>query len=454
MKNTEFTCTECGEKTPKWKGQCGACKKWDTLVEIDKENKKSTKNTGYSGTAANAEIVKLTDINEDSYTRFSTGLNELDRVLGGDGVVNGAVTLIGGDPGVGKSTILLQVLSYISEKSKALYISGEESPGQIKMRAERLKIDYSQLNFLAETNVEKIIQKLTEFSPEVIVIDSIQTIYSESSGSSPGSTSQVKECTSLLNSYAKQNNISMFSIGHVTKDGTIAGPKVLEHIVDTVLYFEGEQGSKYRIIRSIKNRFGEINEIGVFAMMETGIKEIKNPSAIFLSNHDKETIGSSLMVTKEGTRPLLIEIQSLLSKNPSDNVRRMSIGVERDRLILMLAILQRKAKIKLFEFDVYVSIIGGVKVTETSIDVPLVMSILSSYHEKIIPKSTISFGEIGLTGEVRPVPNGEERIKEAIKHGIKRIIIPKSNLPKKGSNFYEKLEIIGVDDITDIMKLV
>lgn len=452
-KKIEFICTECGERFPKWIGQCSNCKKWNTIVEIDKQEiRKQDKYSGYAG-GESSEIISLSNVDADVYSRDSTGLNELDRVLGGDGVVSGGVTLIGGDPGVGKSTILIQVLSYMSKNNKALYISGEESAGQIKMRAERLKLDYSDLHFLAETNVEKIIEKIEAFNPKIVVIDSIQTIFSYDSNSAPGTTSQTKETTAQLTRYAKQKGVSMFIIGHVTKDGAIAGPKALEHIVDTVLYFEGEQGSRYRMIRAVKNRFGEVNELGVFAMMEEGLKEVKNPSAIFLSNYNKAASGTTLMVTKEGSRPLLVELQCLLAKNPSDNVRRMSLGIDRDRLILMLALLQRKAKISLYNQDVYVSVVGGIKIAETASDVPLVLSIISSYKEKPLPKGLIAFGEIGLTGEVRPVPNGEERIKEALKHGLKTIVVPKMNVPKSKNLLKDDVKIIGISDLDDLLKI-
>lgn len=453
---TEFMCTECGAKYPKWQGNCTKCNNWNTIVEIDKEDTKVNSHKGnYGGYAGNAaaEIVNLSEVDAKSYSRYSTGLGELDRVLGGDGVVRGSVTLVGGDPGVGKSTILLQVITYLSRKQKTLYISGEESPDQVKMRAERLGLDISNLSFLAETNVEKIILKLKDFKPDVIVLDSIQTLYTMESTSAPGSSSQVKEVTAHITRYSKQNKISTFIVGHVTKDGNIAGPKVLEHIVDAVLYFEGEQGSRYRMIRAVKNRFGEVNELGVFAMMESGLKEVKNPSAIFLSGYQKETPGTILMVTKEGSRPLLIEIQSLLVKNPNDNPRRVSLGVDRDRLVLMMALLQRKGKVHLYNYDVYVSVVGGVKITETASDLPLLLSMLSSFKEKALPKNMIAFGEIGLTGEIRPVPNGEERIKEAIKHGMKKILVPKMNMPKKGSTLYDKADIIGVLDLEELFKL-
>lgn len=447
-----YICNECDTEHPKWSGQCSNCKSWNTLEEKEKiEQSKNDRMTGYAGSSYSNDIVKLNQVSTNEFLRYSTGFSEMDRVLGG-GIVEGSIILIGGDPGIGKSTILTQTLSNLSLQKKVLYVSGEESPSQIHLRAKRLGLNIEEVYILSETNVEKIISKSESFNPDVIVVDSIQTIYTNESKSSPGSTSQVKETASMLNRFGKQNNITIFLVGHVTKDGTIAGPKVLEHVVDTVLYFEGEQGSKYRMLRSIKNRFGEVNEMGVFAMLENGLKEVKNPSSIFLSKYEKEVSGSSLFVIKEASRPLILEIQSLVAESNSEYIRRVSIGVDKDRFVLLTAILQRKVGLKIGRYDIYVSVVGGVKITETACDVPLALSIVSSFDESFLPKDMVSFGEIGLSGEVRPIPNGEERIKEAIKHGMKKIILPKGNLPSLKSNLHESIEIISISDVDDLMK--
>ncbi len=451
---TIYVCSECGSSHPKWAGQCSSCKSWNTLEEglEEQEKSKNDRMTGYAGLSKSSEIVKLTEVSSEEFSRISTGFYEMDRVLGG-GLVEGSIVLIGGDPGIGKSTILTQTLSNLSINSKkVLYVSGEESPSQIHLRAKRLGLNINEVYILSETNVEKIIDKTEKFQPDVVVVDSIQTIYTNESKSSPGSTSQLKETASMLNRFGKQNNITIFLVGHVTKDGSIAGPKVLEHVVDTVLYFEGEQGSKYRMLRSIKNRFGEVNEMGVFAMLENGLKEIKNPSAIFLSKYEKEVSGSSLFVVKEASRPLILEIQSLVAESNSEYIRRVSIGVDKDRFMLLTAILQRKVGLRIGRYDIYVSVVGGVKISETACDLPLSLSIISSYNESPLPKDLISFGEIGLSGEVRPVPNGEERIKEAIKHGMKTIIVPKGNYPSLKSKLHNEIKIVGISDVEELME--
>lgn len=450
--NRKFICTECDAQYPKSQGKCTTCNNYNTIVEVnaDVDEDKPNYHQGYSGSST-AEITKLSDVESKEFDRIDTDLSELNRVLGG-GLVHGSVNLIGGDPGIGKSTILLQVVANLAKKGmKVLYISGEESNAQIKIRAERLNINLDDIFLLPSTDVEEIIGKCQTFKPKILIIDSIQTMYLPTVKSSPGSVTQVKESTQELARYCKKNSVSCFIIGHITKDGAIAGPKVLEHIVDAVFYFEGEQGSKYRMLRSNKNRFGQVNEMGVFAMTETGLKEIKNPSAIFLSKYEKEVCGSSLMVTKEGTRPLIIEIQALVSETNAEIARRICIGLDKDRLSLLMAILQKTARSKFYKNDVYVSVVGGVKVAETASDVALVLALLSSEHEKSLPRDLCSFGEIGLTGEVRAVQNGEERIKEAIKHGIKTIIVPKQNAPKPADWWVGKIEILPIIDVIELV---
>lgn len=450
-----YHCTECDYRPPQKLGKCPECGNFNTIQEMElEEDESSTPNyhKGYAG-ASSAVITRLSDVESREFDRIDTDMSELNRVLGG-GLVIGSVNLIGGDPGIGKSTILLQVVGNLAKKGlKVLYISGEESSSQIKIRGQRLSINIQDIHVFCSTDVKEIIQNCKVFNPDILIIDSIQTMYVPDIKSSAGSVSQVKESTQEIARYCKNEGVSCFVIGHITKDGTIAGPKVLEHIVDAVFYFEGEQGSKYRMLRSNKNRFGEVNEMGVFAMTELGLKEVKNPSAIFLSKYDKEVCGSSLMVTKEGSRPLIIEIQALVSESNAEIVRRICIGLDKDRLSLLMAILQKTAKSKFYKSDVYVSIVGGVKVGETATDVPLVMSLLSSEKERSLPRDACYFGEIGLTGEVRPVPNGEERIKEAIKHGMKKIVVPKQNAPKKAEWWEGKIEIIPVDDVISLIKV-
>ncbi len=448
-----YICTECGYKASKILGKCPECGEFQTIVEIEDSETEDSVNfhQGYAG-ASNAKITRLSEVETKEFKRIDTDLSELNRVLGG-GLVPGSVILIGGDPGIGKSTILLQVVGNLTKKNlKVLYISGEESSSQIKLRGERLSVNTHDIFIYCSTNIKEIIEQCSEFKPDILIVDSIQTMYVPDVKSSPGSVSQVKESTQEIARFCKTRNVSCFVIGHITKDGTIAGPKVLEHIVDAVFYFEGEQGSKYRMLRSNKNRFGEVNEMGVFAMTETGLKEVKNPSAIFLSKYDKEVYGSSLMVTKEGSRPLIIEIQALVSESNAEHVRRVCIGLDKDRLSFLTAILQKAAKSKFYAHDIYVSVVGGLKISETATDVPLVMALLSSEQERSLPRDACYFGEIGLTGEVRPVPNGEERIKEAIKHGIKTIVVPKQNAPKKADWWDGKITIIPIIDVIELIK--
>ncbi len=423
-----YLCNDCGADFPKWAGQCPACGQWNTLVEFKVADAKVKP---FARQASDSpKVVTLDTAKTGAETRNDSGFAELNRVLGG-GLVTGSVVLIGGDPGIGKSTLLLQVIAKLGIGLKTLYVSGEESVRQIAMRAKRLGLDTKTINLLTETSADKIIEVAQKGRPEVIVIDSIQTLYSEGISSAPGSVSQVRESSAQLVRFAKRENIAIFLVGHVTKDGTLAGPRVLEHMVDTVLYFEGDPGSKYRVLRAIKNRFGAVNELGVFAMTEDGLKEVTNPSAIFLSRHQQPVPGSVTLVTREGTRPLLVELQALVDDSHTPNPRRVSLGLEQNRLAMLLAVLHRHGSIATYNQDVFINVAGGVRVTETAADLAVVLAILSSLKNDPLPNDLVVFGEIGLSGEIRPVPAGEERLKEAVKHGFTRAIIPKANAPKR-----------------------
>lgn len=429
---TQYVCTACGSVHLKWGGQCSDCNEWNTLQEeaviaTPAAAKTNHRTGGYAGENSRIKSINEIDFKED--IRTTTGQSELDRVLGG-GLVQGSVILIGGDPGIGKSTILLQTLSSLKD-TKALYVTGEESLQQVSMRAQRLELPTENLRLLTETCIERIIELANVEKPEVMVIDSIQTIYTEHLTSAPGSVSQIREATAKLTRYAKQTNTATFIAGHVTKEGTLAGPRVLEHMVDTVLYFEGDPGSRYRLLRAVKNRFGAVNELGVFAMTEKGLKGISNPSAIFLSRHDEDVPGSVIMVTREGTRPLLVEVQALVDESHGSQPKRVALGLEQNRMAMLLAVMHRHGGISMFDQDVFANVVGGVKITETAADLPLMLAALSSFRNRPHPSDMIVFGEIGLAGEIRPVPNGEERLKEALKHGFKRAIIPKGNMPRQ-----------------------
>jgi len=428
---TQYNCTSCGSAHNKWSGQCGDCGEWNTLQEsaIQSSSKiaeKSSRFQSYSGHVT--QVKSINEINLKEVPRTTTGLSELDRVLGG-GLVQGSVTLIGGDPGIGKSTILIQTLASLGTL-RSLYVTGEESLQQVSMRAKRLELECDSLRLLTETCVERIIEHASIEKPEVMVIDSIQTIHTEELNSAPGSVSQVREATARLTRFAKQTNTSLFIAGHVTKEGTLAGPRVLEHMVDTVLYFEGDPGGRYRILRAVKNRFGAVNELGVFAMTDKGLIGVSNPSAIFLSRHEEPVAGSVIMVTREGTRPLLVEVQALVDESHGQQARRVVLGLEQNRIAMLLAVLHRHGGIWMFDQDVFLNVVGGMKISETAADLPMVLAALSSFRNKPLPPDLIVFGEVGLAGEIRPVPNGEERLKEAFKQGFKRAIIPKGNLPR------------------------
>ncbi|MEY3517161.1 MAG: hypothetical protein RLZ89_21 [Pseudomonadota bacterium] len=449
---THYSCTECGGTSPKWLGKCPQCEAWNTLVEAVSAEASTLKNrfTPRAGLAPSAGVTALSDIEAQDVERTPTGQDELDRVLGG-GMVEGGVVLIGGDPGIGKSTLLLQALDGLQRSGQnTLYVTGEESGAQVALRARRLGLDNSRVQVLAETQLEKIISTLQAQSPHIAVIDSIQTVYSDQLTSAPGSVAQVRECAAHLTRLAKSSGIAIVLVGHVTKEGALAGPRVLEHMVDTVLYFEGDTHSSFRLVRAIKNRFGAVNEIGVFAMTEKGLKGVSNPSAIFLSQHAEPVPGSCVMVTLEGTRPLLVEIQALVdSGGPSP--RRLSVGLDRDRLAMLLAVLHRHAGVACMDQDVFVNAVGGVRISEPAADLAVLLAITSSLRGKPLPKGFIAFGEVGLAGEVRPAPRGQERLKEAAKLGFSVAVIPKANAPKKP---IEGMTVHAVERVEEAMAVV
>jgi DNA repair protein RadA/Sms len=425
---TIYVCNACGGNTPRWQGQCPACQAWNTLEESLSESTSS--NARFQGLAQAVPRQKLSAIKAEDMPRLPTGVDEFDRVLGG-GLVPGGVVLIGGDPGIGKSTLLLQALAEMSAAGvSVLYSSGEESAAQIALRAKRIALTAPQLEVLAEIQLEKLLTTIDAAGPQVVVVDSIQTVYSDVLTSAPGSVAQVRECAAQLTRYAKSTGICMLMVGHVTKDGHLAGPRVLEHIVDTVLYFEGDTHSSFRLVRSIKNRFGAVNELGVFAMTEKGLKGVSNPSAIFLSQHAEMVPGACVLVTQEGSRPLLVEIQALVDTAHIPNPRRLAVGLEQHRLAMLLAVLHRHAGIACFDQDVFLNAVGGVKISEPAADLAVLLAIQSSIRNRALPKELIVFGEVGLAGEIRPCPRGQERLKEAAKLGFTIAIIPKANLPK------------------------
>jgi len=446
-----YVCTQCGSRQPKWAGQCADCGAWNSLEEsVEPSRGLGGRAGGYAGDAGQGRIRLLAEVEQATVTRIPTGLGELDRVLGG-GMVPGSVVLIGGDPGIGKSTLLTQALAHLSERLPALYVSGEESAEQIALRARRLGVPTGQLQLLTETAVERILQLAVEAQPGVMVLDSIQTIYTEQLPSAPGSVSQVRESAARLVRFAKQSGTSLFLVGHVTKEGAIAGPRVLEHMVDTVLYFEGEPGSQVRLVRAIKNRFGAVNELGVFAMSDRGLREIANPSAIFLARHEERVAGSSVLVTREGTRPLMVEVQALVDQSPLANPRRVALGLEQNRLAMLLAVLHRHGGIGMFDQDVFLNVVGGVRVTETAADLPALLAILSSFRDRPLTQGLAAFGEVGLAGEIRPVPSGEERLREAAKHGFTRILLPRANKPKR---IPSDIEVIAVNRLAEALAAV
>lgn len=443
-----YTCQSCGAKFLQWAGQCTACTAWNSLVEeLSTPTTTNPRQTGYAAAANQAEVMPLIEVQLNEINRFPSGLAELDRVLGG-GVVPGSVVLMGGDPGIGKSTLVLQSLCQLSLTQRALYITGEESLQQVAMRARRLGLPQQQLHVLAETHVERILNLAAQQQPQILVIDSIQTVFTELISSAPGSVGQVRESAALLTRYAKQTGTTVFLIGHVTKEGMLAGPRVLEHMVDTVLYFEGESDNRLRLVRAVKNRFGAVNELGVFAMTEKGLREVTNPSAIFLSRGSQPVSGSVIMVTWEGSRPMLIEVQALVDGSHLANPRRVTIGLEANRLAMLLAVLHRHGGVVSYDQDVFVNVVGGVRVTETAADLAVLLAVLSSLRNRPWPQDLIVFGEVGLGGEIRPVPSGQERLREAAKHGFKRAIVPKANVPKGGIS---GLEITAVEQLKEAL---
>jgi DNA repair protein RadA/Sms len=439
---TLFQCSACGGQAPKWAGQCSDCGAWNSMSEVlsvVSGGGKSARFAGYSGENA-ARVQTLADVQPGTQARVSTGVGELDRVLGG-GLVAGSVVLIGGDPGIGKSTLLLQALASFGDSLRSLYITGEESPEQVAVRAQRLGVAADAVRLLAETSVERIVEHARNEQPQVMVIDSIQTLYTELLQSAPGSVAQVRESAAQLVRYAKQTGTALFLVGHVTKEGTLAGPRVLEHMVDTVLYFEGEPGERYRVIRAVKNRFGAVNELGVFAMTDKGLREVPNPSSIFLSRHEKPVAGSVILVTMEGTRPLLVEVQALVDDSQLSNPRRVTVGLEHNRLAMLLAVQHRHGGVFMSDQDVFVNVVGGVRVNETAADLAVLLAVLSSFRDRTLPNDLIVFGEVGLAGEIRPVPNGQQRLREAAKLGFRRALIPAANAPRGA---VEGLEITAV----------
>jgi DNA repair protein RadA/Sms len=440
----EFVCANCGATHYQWAGQCLECKEWNTLEEVFVTSSKATLSESLKDLPP-SKVQSLNKIKSQANIRLSTGLSELDRTLGG-GLVEGSVVLIGGDPGIGKSTLILQALASINSFENTLYVSGEESAQQISNRAIRLGID-ADIQLLSETYLEKILKTVKNLNPKVVVIDSIQTLVSDTSTSAPGSVTQVRDCAAQLTQYAKQTNTIMLMIGHVTKGGSLAGPRILEHMVDTVLYFEGDAGGRYRIIRAVKNRFGAVNEISVFAMSEKGLQQITNPSAIFLSNENLSAPGSMVMVTREATRPLLIEVQALVDQ-ANGAPKRICVGMDQNRLSLQLAILHKHGGVVTFDQDVFINVVGGIKVSETASDLVVMLAIVSSLRDRVIPKDWIAFGEVGLAGEVRPVYNAQERLSEAQKQGFKLAIMPKANAPKKP---LKGIKIVAINRLSEAL---
>lgn len=439
-----YVCGDCGAEFPRWQGQCSECKAWNTITEfVVSTAKQNVRNAGYAG-QTEAKVHTLDSIDLAALPRFTSGFKELDRVLGG-GIVPGSATLIGGSPGAGKSTLLLQTMCELAKTKSALYVTGEESLQQVALRADRLSLPTDKLKLLAETNIDVICQLALKEKPELMVIDSIQVMHVADVQSAPGSVSQVRESAAYLTRFAKQNHIAMLIVGHVTKDGSLAGPKVLEHCIDCSMMLDGDSDSRYRTLRGHKNRFGPINELGVFAMTDKGMKEVRNPSAIFLSRSEPAP-GSVVMVIWEGTRPLLVEIQALVDDSSMSHPKRITVGLEQNRLAMLLAVMHRHGQLLMHDQDVFVNVVGGVKISETSADLALLVAMISSFKNVVLPEHLIVFGEVGLAGEIRPVPNGTERLSEALKHGFTKAIVPTANCPKTPLDGMEVIPVARLNE--------
>jgi DNA repair protein RadA/Sms len=446
---TVFVCGDCGSEFAKWQGQCSDCKAWNTLTRLSVDNAQvASRRKGFSGQLESAQT--LSEVSATDVPRLLTTMVEFDRVLGG-GLVPGSAILISGNPGAGKSTLLIQLLCHLAATQSALYVTGEESLAQIAMRARRLQLPLDELKVMAQTSVDAILRVWDETKPKLIVIDSIQVMHLDDVDSSPGGVTQVRESAAVLIQQAKKTNTVLLLVGHVTKEGNLAGPRVLEHMIDCFIMLDGEQDARYRTLRSSKNRFGAVNELGIFAMTEKGLMEVSNPSAIFLSRTEEATPGSIVMVVWEGTRPLLVEAQALVDASSFGNPRRVAVGFEQNRLAMLLAVLHRHGGLQVGDQDVFVNAVGGIKVAETSSDLALLMAVVSSFRNRALPQDIICFGEVGLSGEIRPVPNGQERIREAAKHGFKRAIVPKGNLPKKA---IEGMQVIGVSRLSQALDAI
>jgi len=444
-----YQCENCGALQGKWAGQCPDCREWNCIVETRTESSPRGRYGGYSGELVN-DINDLASVDQSAVNRMETGVGELDRVLGG-GLVPGSVILLGGDPGIGKSTLLLQLAAALADRFSSLYITGEESLDQLGMRGRRLELPLAKIRCLTETSVDQIIGHAAAEKPRLMIVDSIQTVYSETLASAPGSVAQIRESAASLVRWAKQNRCCVILVGHVTKEGALAGPRVLEHMVDTVLYFESDGDSRYRVIRAIKNRFGAVNELGMFAMTGKGLKEVRNPSAIFLTGHSDPVPGSVITVVREGTRPILLEVQALVDQSPLNNPRRVALGLDHNRLAIMLAVLHRQGGVALADYDVFINVVGGMRITETGADLPMLLALFSSFRDKELPQKMICFGEVGLSGEVRPVQDGEQRLREAASHGYDRALVPAANAPRKR---IKDLNVISVRSITEALSHV
>lgn len=444
-----FQCENCGARLSKWAGQCPECREWNSIVELREDRRSVGRFSGYAGQLVN-DIKDLASVGHSDHDRMNVGIGELDRVLGG-GIVPGSVILLGGDPGIGKSTLLLQLVAGLAGRLATLYITGEESLEQLGMRGRRLGLTLAGIRCLTETSVEQILSHAADEHPDLMIVDSIQTVYSEALASAPGSVAQIRESAGSLVRWAKENRCCVILVGHVTKEGALAGPRVLEHMVDAVLYFESDGGSRYRVIRAVKNRFGAVNELGMFAMTGKGLKEVKNPSAIFLSGSSEPVPGSLTTVVREGTRPILLEVQALVDPSQLNNPRRVALGLDHNRLAMMLAILHRQGGVVLSDHDVFINVVGGMRITETGADLPMLLALFSSYIDKPVPQKLICFGEVGLSGEIRPVHDGEQRLREAAGHGFTRALIPAANAPRRAIG---SLEVIPLKTVTEALERV